>query len=206
MAPALALHRRQLQHGGDLAGGVHADVGEDQQVELVVADLLQHRLGIVGPQRQVAVGAQGCKPLAAGVFAVGDVVAEDLVAGIAGDALQPSQGPDRTVVVNQVGRDHPHPQGAGVGRIPLGQRLHEGIEAWPQDAIEDAGIELLQGAVVIHLIGQIEVGERPGVGVEQLPAGVLSGDALQEGIQLSGIVAPALTYLMHLLIRGVEHG
>ena len=44
------------------------------------------------------------------------------------------------------------------------------------------------------------------MGVEQLPAGGLSGDALQEGIQLSGIVAPTLPYLMHLLIRDVEHG
>ena len=102
MAPALALHRRQLQHGGDLAGGMHADVGVDQQVELVVADLLQHRLGVFGLQRQVAVGAQGSKAGAAGILGFREVVAENLVTGFAGDALQPAQGPDRTVVVDQV--------------------------------------------------------------------------------------------------------
>ena len=108
VAPALALHGRELQHRGDLARGVHADIGKDQQIELVVEDLLQHRLGVFGPQRQVAVGAQGGKTPATAVFSIGGVVREDLVARISGNPFQPTEGPDRAVVVDQMGGDHSH--------------------------------------------------------------------------------------------------
>ena len=81
---------------------MHADVGVDQQIELVVADLLQHRLGVLGLQRQMPVGAQGSKALTAGILGFGEVVAVDLVTGLTGDALQPAESPDRAVVVDQM--------------------------------------------------------------------------------------------------------
>ena len=43
------------------------------------------------------------------------------------------------------------------------------------------------------------------MGVEQLPAGILAADALQQPVQLSGIVAPALAHLAHLFIAAVQH-
>ena len=102
MPPALALHRRQLQHRGHLAGGMHADVGEQEQIELIIENLLQHRLRIVAFQRKMAIAAKGSKALTAGVLAFADVVTDDLVAGIPGDGFQPTQRPDRAVVIDQV--------------------------------------------------------------------------------------------------------
>ena len=120
MAPTLALHGRELQHRGDLARGVHADIGKDQEIELVIQDLLQHRLGVFGPQRQMPVGAQSREALAAAVFSISGVVGEDLVARISGNPFQPTEGPDRTIVVDQMGGNHAYAQRRCIGWVALG--------------------------------------------------------------------------------------
>ena len=72
--------------------------------------------------------------------------------------------------------------------------MHERSQSGAQDSVEDAGIELLQGPVIFHLIGQIEVGERPGMGIQGFPGRILLGDAVQEPVQLSAIIRPTLSH------------
>ena len=102
MPPTLGLNRSQLQHRCDLARWVHADVGEDEQVELIVEDQLQMVVSGVASQREMAVSSQGREAACAGILGISQVVGENLVAGIGSDSLQPAQRPDRAIVVDEV--------------------------------------------------------------------------------------------------------
>ena len=79
VAPTLSLHRSQLQHGRHLAGRMHADVGEDEQIELIIENPLQRLLRSLRLQREMSIGTDLCKTLAATILGIANVVTENLL-------------------------------------------------------------------------------------------------------------------------------